>query len=91
MKKRLSLVKFIKEAKMIDDGFSEKEARLLAKKLNLDLDKERFSFADWVDGTNHEIEHEQTVNGSPSTIAKIALDHLKEDPDYYKKLAKIES
>lgn len=85
-----SLKKFFKEAKMIDDGIDKHEAKLLARKLKLDFNKEKFSFADWIDGINHELEHKETVHESPGTIAKIALDHLKEDPQYYKKLAKIE-
>lgn len=76
---------------MVDNGFSEKEALLLAKKLNINFKKEKFALEDWIDGTNHEIEHKDTVHSSPGTIAKIALDHLKEDPDYYKKLSKIEN
>lgn len=90
MKKKLSLLDFIKETKMIDNGFDKEEAIILAKKLNLNLDKQKFSIDDWIDGINHEIEHGKTVNDSPSTIAKIVLDHLKEDPQYYIKLAKIE-
>lgn len=89
--KKLSLFDAIKEAKMLDNGLDADEAKLLASKLNLDFNKEKFSFSDWLDGVNHEIEHKETVKESPSTIAKIALDHLKEDPMYYRKLKKIES
>jgi hypothetical protein len=35
-------------------------------------------------GTEHEMEH----TSDPKTARQIALDHLTEDPDYYKKLAK---
>lgn len=42
--------------------------------------------AEWVKGCDHELEHWQTVNGNPMMIARIALDHLREDKNYYKKL-----
>lgn len=41
-------------------------------------------------GYNIEKEHIKTVGGKRTTIARIALDHLDEDPNYYKKLAKME-
>lgn len=37
-----------------------------------------------------ESEHKPTVGNSPNIYANIALDHLKEDPNYYKKLTKME-
>jgi hypothetical protein len=45
----------------------------------------------WVEGCDHEMEHYDTVEGNPVTIAKIALDHLREMPDYYKKLKRMEA
>ncbi|GAG93927.1 unnamed protein product, partial [marine sediment metagenome] len=39
-------------------------------------------------GISTETEHAETVGDKIETIAKIALDHLKEDPLYYKKLQK---
>lgn len=39
-------------------------------------------------GFKVEIEHAKTVGGNPEIIAKIVLDHLKEDPKYYEKLSK---
>lgn len=66
----------------------------LAKKLKVDLDK--ISFEDFKDGVIHEMEH-GSVNPKTNVTqdnllatAKIALAHLEEDPDYYKKLATIE-
>ena len=45
----------------------------------------------WARGCEHEMEeHFDTVGGDLVTIAKIALDHLRTDPDYYRKLEKIE-
>lgn len=46
---------------------------------------------EWIAGCDHELEHWETVNGNPLTIAKIALDHLREDKDYYKKLRQMEN
>lgn len=50
----------------------------------VDLTKFRKGFA-------VEQEHAATVGGDEVTIAKIAMDHLKEDPNYYSKLEKIEN
>lgn len=88
--KKLSLLRIF-ESHMIDGGISPQEAQKIAAKLNLDFNKERFGFEEFLDGANHEIEHKKEVNSSPTKIAQIALDHLREDPDYYKKLATIES
>lgn len=46
--------------------------------------------AEWIKGCDHELEHWKTVNGNPIIIARIALDHLREDPRYYQKLEKME-
>ena len=35
---------------------------------------------------NAETEHDDVTGGDPETIAKIALAHLEEEPDYYTKL-----
>ena len=42
-------------------------------------------------GIKIEQEHGDTVKNDPETIAKIAIDHLKEFPDYYTRLSKIEN
>lgn len=89
--KILSIKKLFKETKMIDNGLDSREAKILAKRLNIDFSKEKFSFSEWLDGINHELEHKDTVNDSPGTVANIALDHLREDPEYYTKLSKIEN
>lgn len=57
----------------------------------LGVDFETIPPAEWVEGCEHEAgEHLQTVNGDAATIARIALDHLNEDPRYYEKLRSIE-
>jgi len=47
---------------------------------------EEFSEEALAEGAAHEREHTKT----PSIASEIAKDHLKEDPDYYKKLKKME-
>jgi len=42
------------------------------------------------EGFEHELEHIGTVGNNPNIILQIALDHLKEDKEYYIKLRKIE-
>jgi len=42
-----------------------------------------------LEGMNIELEHQDITNGDPIISAKIALAHLKENSDYYKKLKKI--
>lgn len=78
------------ESHMIDDGIDEKEGKQIAKTIHLNLPKQKFKLDDFLLGANHEIEHAKTVKKSPTTIGKIAEDHLEEDPDYYKKLKKVE-
>lgn len=90
MKLSLILEKIIKEYKedshVIDDGISEQELINLIKTMNIDFNIEEFSFHDLIDGANHEIEHKKEVNSSPSKIVNIAIDHLRENPNYYKLL-----
>ena len=38
-------------------------------------------------GYHIEKEHKKTVSGNKVTTARIALDHIEEDPNYYRKLA----
>lgn len=56
----------------------------------LEVDWKAIDSAEWIRGCDHELEHWQTVQGDPLMIAKIALDHLREDPIYYQRLAQIE-
>lgn len=76
---------------VIVGGISSDEAKKLAAQLEVNFNSEGFDFSDFLKGANHEIEHAKTVNKSPGTIAKIALDHLKEDSKYYDKLTKMEA
>lgn len=39
-----------------------------------------------LEGMNVELEHSDFTHGDPVLSARIALAHLKEDPEYYRKL-----
>ena len=68
--------------------FSKDDAEDAVKKLNVTFDK--FTIDALLDGMNIELEHPEFVKGKPENAAKIALAHLKEGPEYYKKLKKME-
>ena len=60
----------------------------LAKKLKIDwkdYQKEQFKM-----GMKVEREHEDITKGDPIKTAKIVIAHLKEVPNYYTKLKKVE-
>lgn len=74
---------------------SKKEAKNLAKDFNINLDI--IDFDEWHYGLNVELEHGKKfgaitnlTNDSLKTTAKIAVAHLLEFPDYYKRLYKME-
>lgn len=84
--KRLTNIKFT-----IDDAYN------VSRKLGIDFNKVRFSLDDYLDGCLVELEHgsmygdkTNVTNDDPILTGKIALVHLEEDPDYYKKLKQIE-
>ena len=49
-----------------------------------------FTYAQFLKGFKAEQEHLDSVDGDEETIISIIIDHLKEDPEYYSKLAEIE-
>jgi len=57
-----------------------------AKEENLNVSRDQIT-----QGIKTEMEHAETVNNDMGIIVGIALDHLREDPDYYTKLAEMES
>lgn len=72
----------------IFDGVSRTEAVALGKRVGVnfkDIPLEQFQ-----QGIKVEKEHANTVNRDTITIARIARDHLMEDPNYYTKLKKVE-
>lgn len=64
------------------------DAKKLGDKLKVDWDK--VSLAEFRKGMKVEREHKDITKGDPMKTARIALAHLKELPDYYTKLAKME-
>lgn len=67
----------------------------IAKKSHLDISK--FDLKQVVAGYNVELEHGKrnkstnVTNDDPLMTLKIAVAHLNEDPNYYKKLKKVET
>lgn len=72
-----------------------KVAKSIGSKIGIDWSKAKFSVRDLANGMDVEQEHNSdpktdVVNGDED-LAKIALAHLEEAPDYYNKLKKLES
>lgn len=69
----------------------------MATEIGVDLASERFDLAQFRMGMNVELEHGQrdpatNVTGDdPVMTGKIALAHLREFPDYYTRLGKMEA
>ena len=74
--------------------FTKEKASKIAKKLNIDFKK--FNFDQFLKGMNVELEHGTIDSATDVTdddclkTGKIALAHLKEIPDYYNRLDKME-
>jgi hypothetical protein len=73
----------------IADGVSRTEAIELARRLSVDLEK--IPLAQFQKGIKVEREHNKVLNGDPLKTAMTALDHLKESPNYYSELEKMEA
>lgn len=79
--------------------FSSGEAREIGEKIGIDWDKVKFSVGDFKKGLEIEVEHDDNSNTDVvkndsheyETIGKIAWAHLKESPEYYKELDKMEN
>ena len=67
---------------------SKAKARKLGNWMKIDWKKVKFKQF-WL-GVNIELEHAKTVNCHLPTVARIALDHIAEIPDYYDRLIKME-
>ena len=75
---------------MHKNGFSLKEAKAVAAALKIDFNEVSFTPEALCAGMNEELEHAGVTGKKARITARIALDHLKEDPQYYTKLAKME-
>jgi len=77
-------------------SFSKDEAAAIALLLGIDFNKSKFDLDEFWMGVNTELEHgkissQTNVTGDdPIITGKIALAHLNEFPDYYKRLKVLE-
>ncbi len=80
-----------------NERFTIEEARRIGSEIGVDWDTSPFDVSEFRDGLDVELEHglhdpQTNVSGSdPVVTGKIALAHLKEFPDYYTRLKKMES
>ncbi|WP_308302480.1 DUF5661 family protein [Peribacillus deserti] len=80
----------------VKTGFSKEEASAIALLLGIDFNKSKFDLNEFWMGVNTELEHgklssQTNVTGDdPIITGKIALAHLNEFPDYYKRLKTLE-
>lgn len=83
-------------SKKIGRRYSLLDAMLMGKRLGINWQKEKFTVGDLLVGMHYELEHGKVdsstnvTNDSPKKTAKIAWAHLKERPDYYVQLMKID-
>lgn len=77
--------------------FTADEARVIGTEIGIDWETSPFKVEEFRDGLDVELEHgshdpQTDVTGSdPIVTGKIALAHLKEFPDYYARLKKMET
>ncbi|MGL5152744.1 MAG: DUF5661 family protein [Clostridium sp.] len=76
--------------------FTIEDALLIANILKIDFNTVLFTLKDFYDGVNVELEHgtkyaeTNITQNDPIMTGKIAYAHLKEFPDYYVRLKKLE-
>jgi hypothetical protein len=82
---------------MTTTGFTVDEARSIGTRLGIDWDASPFDVGQFRAGMDVELEHgardaDTDVTGDDAfTTGKIALAHLREMPDYYTRLARMEA
>lgn len=80
-----------------DEHFTADEARRIGTEIGIDWDTSPFDVDQFRAGLDVELEHgthdsQTNVSGSdPIVTGRIALAHLKEFPDYYTRLKKMET
>jgi hypothetical protein len=78
-------------------SFTAEEARAVGEEIGIDWTSAPFDIEQFRMGMDVELEHglhDQLTNvtdGDPVVTGKIALAHLKEFPDYYTRLARMEA
>lgn len=76
------LIKLCEKEKITKDCVEK-----IAKDLKINWDEVKFSIDDFIEGTKTEFEeHKDVHHGNIEIASKIALSHLEEFSDYYKKL-----
>lgn len=77
-------------------SFSTDEARRVGEEIGVDWDQSPFDVEQFRKGMDVELEHglhdlvTNVTGDEPKVTGKIALAHLKEFPDYYTRLARME-
>ena len=77
-------------------GFSTEEARRVGDEIGIDWEESPFDVEQFRKGMDVELEHglhdllTNVTGDEPTITGKIALAHLKEFPDYYTRLARME-
>ena len=80
-----------------NEHFTVEEARRVGTEIGIEWESSPFDVDEFRDGMDVELEHgshdsETDVTGSdPTVTGKIAWAHLKEFPDYYTRLKKMEA
>jgi hypothetical protein len=78
-------------------GFSAEDARRIGEEIGIDWSSAPFDVEQFRMGMDVELEHglhdvlTNVTDSDPVVTGKIALAHLKEFPDYYTRLAKMEA
>ena len=78
-------------------GFTQKEAREVGEAIGIDWSSAPFDVEQFRIGMGVELEHgshdlqTNVTDSDPIVTGKIALAHLKEFPDYYTRLARMEA
>ena len=82
--------------RIVKTNFTKEEAAAIALLLGIDFNKSKFNLDEFWMGVNTELEHgiisslTNVTDDDPIITGKIALAHLNEFPDYYKRLKVLE-
>ena len=88
--------KAVRVANKMGRRYSLLDAALAGKRIGIKWENERFTVGDLLVGMHYELEHGKVdpdtnvTNDNKIKTAKIAWAHLKERPDYYTQLMKID-
>lgn len=76
--------------------FTPEEAKAIGEKIGIDFSKVKFELEDFRRGMDVELEHGKVFDSTnvtgddPEITGKISWAHLREFPDYYRRLEKME-